>query len=92
MYSGRYNGNGLYGIQSSDGGDVWSEPTPLFLTNNPEIFPSNLQLYRDSVGNVHAVWSLVDFTGNSQAIYYSRLGPDTTHWISPVELAKASNF
>jgi hypothetical protein len=92
VYSGRSQGQGLYAVYSYDLGQTWSAPEPFFLTYNPELWPTPLELYEDSNGRVHALWGLVDRTGNSLAIYYSRLDGAQEKWTSPTIFAEAIEY
>lgn len=92
VYSGDIEGNGLYFIRSFDGGQIWSEPSIMFRTSDDRSWPSALQLYQAGDGQVHAVWSLADETGNSRAVYYARLESEREQWSDPVILAQAIEY
>lgn len=88
VYSGNRDGQGLYAISSSDSGDTWSEPVPIFLTYSSELWPSALQLYTDEQGVVHAVWSVGNIAGNGERVYYARQEDNMIDWREPIELAR----
>lgn len=92
VYSANIEGNGLYFIRSLDGGQTWSQPSIVFRTSDDSTWPSALQLYQAGDDQVHAVWSLADETGNSQAVYYARLRSDYAQWSDPVILAQAIEY
>lgn len=91
-YSGNEDGQGIYGMTSTDGGKTWSDTQTIFLANSDLLYPSELQLYQSADQNVHAVWALGDTTGNSIAVHYARLDRDTGTWTRPTVLAKAFNY
>jgi hypothetical protein len=89
VYSGRLEGQGLYAVYSSDLGETWTAPRPFYLTYDNELWPVPLDLYVDSNGRLHALWGLVDTSGNSLAIYYARLEGAQKQWTTPVIFAEA---
>jgi hypothetical protein len=92
VYAGGIDGHGLYSVYSTNGGDSWSEPVAVFLTYSNELWPLALQTYVDRHNNLHAVWTLVDTSGNGLAVYFSTLDADTGQWTEPAVLAEAVNF
>ena len=76
LYNGTTNGNGVYAIQSTNAGQNWSEPHPIFLTYDSELIPYSLRLYPGQKGILHAVWSIVTSNGVDNSLYYARY--DTT--------------
>lgn len=91
VFGARQDGNSLYSVHSSDGGQTWSEPVPVFLTQSDVLWPSHLQIYVDFKANLHAVWSVADFTGNGLANYYAKFEAGTSDWTEPIVLAHAIN-
>jgi len=91
VFGAKADGNSLLSVHSSDGGQTWSEPLPVFLTLSDALWPSHLQIYVDANANLHAVWALGDFTGNSVAVYYAKLDAGTADWTEPIVLAPAIN-
>jgi hypothetical protein len=59
-------------VWSNDDGETWSEPQPIFLTNNDDKWPAELKIVQDTSSNYHAVWALGDISGNSSAVYYAQ--------------------
>lgn len=92
VFGAKMDGNSLYSVHSSDGGQTWFEPLPVFLTLSDALWPTSLQIYVDSKDNLHAVWALGDFTGNSLAVYYAKLEPGAAEWTEPIVLASAINY
>ena len=92
IFAGRISGNGLYAIHSNDGGDTWSLPEPIFLTNSQEQWPSPLYTYVDQSGGGYAVWGVAGKSGNSLAVYFSKQNPDRMTWSEPIQLAQAIGF
>lgn len=89
LYNSDKSGNGLYETHSIDGGDTWSESQPIYLTYRSDLRPLTLKSYVDKDGAGHAVWSLPNNTGNSEAVYYARQEPGQAIWRVPVLLAEA---
>jgi hypothetical protein len=89
IYAGTLVGHGVYFVHSADGGESWSEPLPVFLAYSQQLWPSVLELYRDNGGQLHALWSLGNTTGNSESVNYARFDPDSGQWSEPIELAEA---
>ncbi len=86
VYDGNVEGNGVYAVHSSDAGDTWSEPTPVFLTYDPELTPYKIEMYTSPSGNIHAAWNVVTPTGTDISAYYARLDMDRMQWSKPVVL------
>lgn len=83
VYSGNRDGNGLYEIHSTDGGDTWSKPKSVFLTNN-NLWVYDIQTTLDSQGQLHTVWDVTNKAGIAETLYYARLGKDHQQWSFPV--------
>lgn len=92
VFGAALDGNSLYSVHSSDGGETWSDPKPIYLTYSDTLWPSHLNIYTDSLNNVHAVWSVGDLTGNGLAVYYAKLAAGTFNWTEPIVLAEAVGF
>ncbi|MCB0189202.1 MAG: exo-alpha-sialidase [Caldilineaceae bacterium] len=92
LYSGNMNGNGLYATQSLDGGDTWSEPVPIFYTYDSTRWPLGLKMYVDGQDRIHAVWAVVNSTGNSEAIYYTQLEHEEAQWREPLLLSDSTEM
>lgn len=92
LYSGNMNGNGLYATQSLDGGATWSEPTPIFYTYDSTRWPLGLKMYVDRHDHIHAVWAVVNSTGNSEAIYYTQLENEAAQWREPTLLSDSTEM
>jgi hypothetical protein len=80
IYAGDVAGNGVYAIDSGDGGDSWSDPTPIFLFGSQNFNPYFLDLQADQTGYIHAVWSDVNALGYSSSAYYARFELSTRRW------------
>lgn len=91
IYSGTTAGPGVYAVYSSDGGDEWSEPTPIFLSGDSKMWPSGLDLFVGEKGKLHAVWDLVTEGGQGRKIYYANSQIGETRWSSPRELASVES-
>lgn len=92
VYSGKPDGRGLYALSSNDAGDSWSDPIPIFLTYSSELFPGALRMHLEQQGQLHAVWTINNTTGNGEAIYYARRTLDHLQWSEPIELAVVDGY
>jgi hypothetical protein len=93
VYAGnRDDGNGLFGVVSTDYGATWTAPSPVFSTASNALWPSPLDLMVAQDGSVHAVWALADTTGNGLRIQYASLAGGENQWSSPIILAEAINY
>jgi hypothetical protein len=90
VYSGMRDGWGLYSIYSSDGGDTWSEPEPLFLTY-AELFPVFLDLFRAQSGLIHMVWDTRTTDGQGREINFAHFDIAARQWSQPVRLAEVDS-
>ncbi|GAB4544527.1 MAG: hypothetical protein Kow0063_38280 [Anaerolineae bacterium] len=86
VYSGNRDGNGVYESHSSDAGDSWSEPAPIFLTYDPDLVPFSVRATMGHSGQLHAVWNVVTFEGNDKSVHYARLDVASQQWSDPVLL------
>jgi len=90
LYSGKYDGNGIYTIYSPDNGRTWSaEPSVILLTFKEELKPYSLKMVVDEQKRLHAVWSVVDINGQGQAVYYVSREADKLEWNNPIRLASS---
>jgi hypothetical protein len=86
IYSGNRDGNGIYAIRSIDGGQTWSEVAPMFLTQNTELVPYSLRLFRGPDGQIRATWNIVTNLGEDEQLYFASYDVLTDTWTRPVEL------
>ena len=89
VYSGNINGNGLYTVQSQDGGRTWSSPRPMFVTYSQNLWPFALKLLIDEEKTVFAVWSVHNDVGFGKSINFSRYSQSDLLWTHPVIIADA---
>jgi hypothetical protein len=92
LYSGKYEGIGLYFVESVDDGYSWTSQVPIDLVYSNELWPAHMNAYMDMQGNVHAFWSVVGTTGNGEGIYYSRLEFPYTNWTESIELVVRDGY
>lgn len=92
VYAGRRDSHGLYFVYSDDSGGSWSDLSHVDLTYRWDRWPTHLWLYVDNSGDLHALWSIADTSGNSLAVYYKQLDADQMVWADTVELAEAIGF
>ena len=86
IYSGSEFGKGLYSVTSSDQGNNWSNPYPVYLTGDETIVITDPALYLGQAGNFHAVWTTYLDDGSAGAGFYSRLDPNAKVWSEPTAL------
>jgi hypothetical protein len=91
LYSGYDDGNGLYAVFSDNGGDTWSDPAPIFLTGDNQLWPYESRMYLGTSGQLYTVWSVYDIAGHGQAVYFARLKIGQRQWSDPYILAKNTN-
>lgn len=88
VYDAKLDGVGLYEVHSTDYGVTWSEPVPVYLPYQDKVWPAAIELTVAPDGRLHAVWSVWNQTGTSDAVYYARLDPATWQWSAPLLLAQ----
>lgn len=86
IYSGVRDGNGIYAMQSADGGSTWSSSLPIYLTGDEEILPVAPQLSLGDSNRMHAVWSSFNDDGSGGPGYYAQLDMGNGRWSDLVEL------
>jgi hypothetical protein len=85
-YAGTQQGKGLYALYSSDAGDTWSDPEPIFLTYEEEQPVAEIQMCMGASGQAHAVWTVVDRNGAGVSGHYARWDVEHRRWSEPVPL------
>lgn len=88
IYHGKLYGNGLYVKKSQDGGDTWSSPDPIFLTNVTAPLIRDIHVIKGSNGWLNLVWDVINTGGQGRGIYYART-QNGEEWSEPVLLASA---
>jgi hypothetical protein len=88
IYNGRKPLEGLYIVNSKDGGESWSDPSPIFLATSDEPFISQLHVIKTKSGWLHAIWLVSAKSGQGREIYYAR-SKDGSEWTEPVLLTEA---
>lgn len=86
IYSGAESGQGLYSIFSTDDGDNWSWPYPVYLTGDESMVVTDPDLYHGASGKVHAVWATFLNDGSGGPGYYTNFDPEAGVWSDPMEL------
>lgn len=86
LYAGTQEGYGIYETHSVDGGQTWTEASPMFLTYDAEQMPFDLNVYVAVDDTIHLVWAVNDLTGNTEAIYYAQLPPRQQSWTAATEI------
>jgi hypothetical protein len=91
LYSQVSGNPGAQVINSFDGGESWSNPTWLFVTQDLRGSGegvSTVSLVSDGRDRLHATWTVFDSTGNGKFVYYSRSEDLGYTWSQPFEVAR----
>jgi hypothetical protein len=75
----------VFYVRSTDGGASWSEPTVLIEIPGQDYGASELRLYLDPAGRLHATWVEWNVEGYGQAVYYTRSLDQGETW-QPIEI------
>jgi hypothetical protein len=86
VYSGYQAGQGLYSVHSSDHGNNWSQPYPVYLTGDGSIVVTDPKLFVSKSGKAHVVWSTFMSDGSGGPGYYANFDLSTHTWNDPVPL------
>lgn len=86
IYSGSRDGDGLYFVDSSDGGNSWSQPYPIYLTGDETIIVTDPKLDIGDTGIFHAVWSTFLASGSGGPGYYANFDSVLNAWSEPIAL------
>jgi hypothetical protein len=90
LYSQIGDRAGAYVINSTDGGDNWSDPVQLFATMDAQGASdgvSTVRLVVDAKDRLHATWTRYDQSGNGKSIYYAQSTDYGQTWSRPFEVA-----
>jgi hypothetical protein len=88
IYSGNIDGSGVYALNSSDSGQRWTDPLPVFLTPDEGLVPYSLRLFNGPEKQFRAGWNVVTSLGVDELLYFSSYDVTSAQWIKPVELDK----
>jgi hypothetical protein len=91
VYSGDLDGQGLYATHSLDAGESWSEPLPIFLTYNQELWPADLNIFYDGEKYFHLVWAVYNIRGNAEEVLYSNFDLEQQVWSQPIRFVDSLN-
>lgn len=86
IYGGVQDGSGLYFTTSSDNGENWSNPYPLFFTADETLLVTNPKLYYGETGVFHAMWAVTRSSGFGENGYYANFDPVSNEWSESVVL------
>lgn len=92
VYTGAPVEQGVFAVHSTDRGDTWSRPEPLFLTYGETLFPGMYTAVWDGQDQFHVLWSVGGEDGNSEALYYARYQAPRHEWAEVSEFARAIEF
>jgi hypothetical protein len=90
LYNGNMDGNGVYFVQSEDGGLTWTSPNPIFQTSDVNGVPIYLKTFQGNSGNVHVVWHVVSEQGKDDAAYYIQFDMSSNRWKELVKIGEGS--
>ncbi|MEO8357700.1 MAG: sialidase family protein [Chloroflexota bacterium] len=86
IYSGSESGDGLYSTYSSDHGDNWSQPYPVYLTGDESLVVTDPELSLGESGKIHGVWTTFQSDGFAGPGYYANFDPKDGAWSEPMDL------
>jgi hypothetical protein len=86
IYCGIKDGSGVYFVKSVPEGTGWSDPTPIFLTYETDLYPFSLRMVMGPDRQIRATWNVVDFFGVDQGLYFANYSIPDSQWSNPVEL------
>lgn len=86
VFHGRNDGEGIYGVFSSDNGGSWSDAEPIFLSGSAELYPTRLKSGRSESGASHVVWNMGNESGQGRGLYYTSIDPGAANWGEPLLL------
>jgi len=91
VYHGKRDGYGVYVVTTTDGGNTWSDPTPIYLSDSDAPFIYGLHVIEDQAGWIHAIWNVYTKAGQGRGIYYAKSKSGSTLWSDPVLLATSQD-
>jgi hypothetical protein len=86
IYHGKRDGHGVYVVTSQDGGNTWSNPTPIFLADGDAPYVFGLRAITNEDGWIHVIWNTFSESGQGRGIYYVRSKLGSNEWSDPVSL------
>jgi hypothetical protein len=89
-FTGLTFGSSIYIVESRDGGENWTDPTPLFFALADAPIISYLQMMTGKSGQLHAIWGVYTPTAQGRGVYYTQ-SSDGIEWSEPVRLAEAQD-
>ncbi len=92
IFSANIDGTGVYGMESSDSGDTWTRPAPLYLTYDSDLVANTLRLTPASHGQIRAAWSVVTSLGVDKLLYYADYDIQEEAWSNPLQLDQQINI
>jgi hypothetical protein len=89
LYSGNPEGLGLYVVYSTNGGDNWSDPTPIYIISGKDLLVNELKMYKSQSGWLYALWNTITTGGQGRKIYFAKSKIGDKNWSDPVLIAQA---
>jgi hypothetical protein len=86
VYSGAESGKGLYSTFSTDYGNNWAQPYPVYLTGDESLVVTDPALSAGESGIIHGVWTTFQDDGFAGPGYYANFDQDAGVWSEPTEL------
>jgi hypothetical protein len=87
IYHGKRDGYGVYVVNSKDGGNSWSSPIPIFLSDGDAPYVFGLHAITSKSGWYHVIWDTFSQSGQGRTIYYARSKIGDSEWSDPIALA-----
>lgn len=82
---------GVFVINSTDGGNIWSDPIQIYANNDPygrEDGSLPVRITSDEKNRLHAMWKVYGEDGNGKYIYYSQSVDQGKTWSTPFLMAE----
>jgi len=78
---------GISVVYSADDGVTWSErPESVFVAYGDDVSVLGIQVYTGQSGQLHAVWSVVNTTGQGESVQYAKLDIENRTWSDTIVL------
>ncbi len=92
IYSGNFDGSGVYAVHSPDAGRGWSDPVQLFTPAASNLTPYSLRLFAGREKQIQAAWNVVTALGVDEELYFSTYDIESGNWTKPIELEKRVDY
>ena len=86
IFSGWEYGNGLYYVFSTDRGNTWSSPYPVYLAGDVDLLVTDPELFLSESGSFYAVWGTFKKDGFGGPGYYAAWDSEKQSWSNSMDL------